>query len=65
MREPQEREQQIEHSVLLGLFILLLLVSPILAWWGAPGSPWYLPYLLWFGIILIIAWVNRRRRHEP
>ncbi len=65
MREPQEKELQIEHTLLLGLFIVLLLVSPMLTWWAAPSSPWYLPYLLWLGIILTIAWVNRRRRHVP
>ena len=65
MRNPHERERQIDKTLLLGLFILLLFTTPILAWWGKPDSPWYLPYLLWLGIILIIAWVHRRGRHEP
>ena len=65
MRNPPDRERQIDKTLLLGLFILLLFTTPMLAWWGNPDSPWYQPYLLWLGIILIIAWVHRRGRHEP
>jgi hypothetical protein len=63
MQEPEPRTNLTENTLLLGLFILLLFSSPILAWWATPGNVWYLPYLLWLVVILLIAWVHRRR-HE-
>ena len=64
MRERNERDRQIDQTLLLGLFILILFASPLVAWWSAADNLWYLPYLLWFGVILLIAWVNRRRKNE-
>jgi hypothetical protein len=64
MPEPDQGSNLRDNTLLLGLFILLLFSSPILAWWASPANVWYLPYLLWLGIILLIAWVQRRR-HEP
>ena len=63
MHEPEQGSDLRDNTLLLGLFILLLFSSPILAWWAFPGNLWYLPYLLWLGIILLIAWVHHRR-HE-
>jgi hypothetical protein len=64
MREPEQNSNQRDNTLLLGFFILLLLSPPLVAWWTAPGNVWYLPYLLWLGIILLIAWVQRRH-HVP
>ena len=64
MPEPDQGSNLRDNTLLLGLFVLLLFSSPILAWWTAPTNVWYLPYLLWLGIILLIVWVHRRR-HEP
>jgi len=60
MREPEQNSNQRDNTLLLGFFILLLFSPPLVAWWTAPGNTWYLPYLLWLGIILLIAWVQRR-----
>ena len=65
MRDPWEREQLIEHSLLLALLILLLFSSPILAWWSEPDSPWYVPYLIWLFIIFLIALILGRIHNEP
>ena len=65
MQDLQDKAPSNDSSLLLGLFILFLLSSPFLMLWGRPGSEWYLPYLVWLGIILLIAWVNGRRRDEP
>ncbi len=65
MQDPWERERLTDHSLLLVLFILLLFSSPFLAWWSEPNNLWYLPYLLWFMIIMLIAWVLGRHRNEP
>ena len=64
MRETPPPDRQIDRTLALGLLILLLLSTPVMMWWTSPGSLWHLPYLLWLGIILAIAWVNSRR-HEP
>jgi hypothetical protein len=64
MHEPDDSSNQRDHTLLLGLFILLLFSSPLLAWWATPANVWYLPYLLWLGIILLIAWAHHRH-HEP
>lgn len=65
MRNPWEKAPLSDHSLLLVLFILLLFSSPILTWWSDPHNLWYLPYLIWAGIITLIAWVSGRHRDEP
>jgi hypothetical protein len=35
-------------------------VSPLVRWWAADDSPWYLPYLLWLLLIVLAAWVVQR-----
>ncbi|MBT3048270.1 MAG: hypothetical protein AB2728_12735 [Candidatus Thiodiazotropha sp.] len=64
MREPPPPDRQIDRTVALGLLILLLFSAPIMILWTSPGSPWYLPYLLWAAVICLIAWVSLRH-HEP
>jgi hypothetical protein len=64
MREPPPPDHQTDYTLALGLLILLLLSIPIMTWWTAPGSPWYIPYLIWAAIICLIAWSNHRN-HEP
>ncbi len=55
------------YSVLIFLLALFLLVSPFAAWWMGAMLPWYVPFLLWFGIILLSALLARSliRRHDP
>jgi hypothetical protein len=64
MRETPPPERQFDRTLALGLLILLLLSAPIMIWWTSPDSPWYVPYLLWLGIILLTAWIHRKD-HEP
>jgi len=61
MRETPPPERQLDRTLALGLLVLLFLSTPIMIWWTSPDSPWYLPYLLWFIIILFIGWIHRRR----
>lgn len=46
---------QIDRVILLLLTALLLFSGPLLWWWTAPGHPWYQPYLIWAGLIALIA----------
>lgn len=64
MRETPPPERQLDRTLALGLFIILILSTPVMIWWTAKESPWYVPYLLWVLIIVCIAWINRRR-HDP
>ncbi|MCC5810357.1 MAG: hypothetical protein JJU06_08285 [Ectothiorhodospiraceae bacterium] len=55
------------YSVLIFLLALFLLVSPFALWWMGAMPPWYFPFLLWLGIILLTALLSRSliRRHDP
>lgn len=59
MRQSRETDRQVDRVILLFVFALFLLVSPLLGWWASDHSPWYLPYLLWLVLILFGAWVQR------
>ena len=61
MRDTPPPERQLDRTLALGLLILLVLSTPIMIWWTSPGSPWYIPYLLWFFIILAIGLIHYRR----
>ena len=61
MRLPPEITRQLDTIVLLFMLALFLMASPLLSWWAGEGSPWYLPYLIWSGIIALAAWLQIRR----
>ncbi|MFA7097526.1 MAG: hypothetical protein WC383_13730 [Gammaproteobacteria bacterium] len=61
MRLPPDTHRHIDSAILLFLFALFLLASPLVQWWASDGSPWYVPYLIWFGILGLVAWMQRRR----
>lgn len=54
MAKRSETGGHIDRVILLFLFAILLLASPLKAVWAADDSPWYLPYLLW-GVLIILA----------
>jgi hypothetical protein len=56
--------RSLDSVVLLFLFGLFLFLSPFTSWWSAVASVWYLPFLLWFGYIGLIAWVAHLRHDE-
>jgi O-antigen/teichoic acid export membrane protein len=60
MRQIRESGRQLDRVILLFLFALFLLVSPLVGWWAGDDSPWYLPYLLWLLLIVLAAWVVQR-----
>jgi len=60
------RLPQRDLAIILGLLTLLLFASPLTAWWAGMTLPWYTPYALWGLLVLLGAWVVRRkRRDEP
>ena len=54
----------LDSVVLVFLFGVLLFLSPFTFWWAEAAGVWYLPYLLWLVLILLIAAVARRLRHD-
>jgi hypothetical protein len=42
------------HSLVAAFVLLLLFVTPFNRLWATPQLPWYLPYLLWAGIIGLV-----------
>jgi hypothetical protein len=56
--------RSLDTVVLVFLLGVFLFVSPFSAWWGAVARVWYLPYVLWLGLIVLIAWVVHRRHDD-
>jgi uncharacterized membrane protein YoaK (UPF0700 family) len=59
MREDQRTEPGYDRVILLLLFALFLLLSPIIEWWAADDSLWYTPYLIWALLIALTFWLRR------
>jgi hypothetical protein len=51
-----------EITIVVVLISLLILLPPLSGIWLAIDSPWYLPYIVWFGIILMSFWLQRLLR---
>lgn len=64
--EPRpDSDGRFDRVLLLLVFALFLLLSPLKQWWAADDSGWFLPYILWLGVIVLAFLVQRRRdRHE-
>ncbi|GMG86429.1 hypothetical protein [Biformimicrobium ophioploci] len=48
------------------LLILLVLVGYVFSptmftWMVNPGGAWYRPFIIWFGLILVAAYIQSRR----
>jgi len=64
MRHSPDPHRSLDSVVLLFLFALLIFLSPLTWWWASDHRPWYLPYLLWTGLIVVVAWYQRRRGYD-
>ena len=53
-----------EITIVVVLISLLILLPPLFTLWIDVDLPWYLPYLVWFGIILLSAWLQRVLRNN-
>ncbi len=62
MKNEQKTEPVYDRVLLLLLFALFLLLSPIIEWWAADDSPWYAPYLIWALLIALTFALQRRIR---
>lgn len=51
-----------DHSLLIALFALFILCSPLNQWWSAMRLPWYMLFAPWLLIIILIALNQKRQR---
>ena len=51
-----------EITIVVVLIASLVLLPPLLDLWFSVDSPWFLPYLVWFGIILLSYFLQRLLR---
>lgn len=47
-----------EITIVVSLISLLILLPPLLSLWFDISSPWFLPYLIWLGIIGLAYWLQ-------
>lgn len=64
MPSPREPTPHWDRTLLLFLFAVFVLVSPLKAIWASVDSPWYMPYLIWAVIIALAFWLERRQQHD-
>jgi hypothetical protein len=64
MRLEQDNGERLDRSILAFLVGVFLFLSPFTLWWAGIASLWYLPYLMWVGLIALIAWVVQRSHDD-
>ena len=51
-----------EITIVVVLIASLVLLPPLMDLWFSIDSPWYLPYLVWSGVILLSYYLQRLLR---
>ena len=51
-----------EITVVVVIVAMLVFMPPLTRLWFAEDAPWYLPYLVWTGIILLCYWLQHKLR---
>ncbi len=53
------------YRLISALIIGLYLLSPVVVdSWGEVDQSWYRPFAIWFLLIVLVAWMERRRKHD-
>lgn len=65
MASPPDKRKYLDSVLIVFVLASTLFVPPFITTWARPGAPWFLPYIVWFGVIVLIALVQRLRgRYE-
>ncbi len=68
MKIESRAETVYDKVILLLLFALFLLLSPLIEWWAANDALWYAPYIIWALLIALTfalqRYINRHTRSE-
>lgn len=62
---PPKNLQRRDIYIFLLIIALFLLNSPFFQWWATAERTWYIPYMVWGGIIVLIYLCQRWHRHNP
>ena len=65
MRAPSGNVKFLDLVLVTFVAAVFVFASPFYLLWMAPGTPWYVPYLIWFGVIVVTGVIQHwRGRHE-
>jgi hypothetical protein len=65
MRPASDNGKYLNFVLVAFLVAAFVFASPFYLLWMAPGTPWYVPYLIWLAVIVMTAAVQLwRGRHE-
>lgn len=65
MQRTPDNGRYLDAVVVVFLLALIVFSPPIIQVWANTSSPWWLPYAIWFVVIVLIALVQRiRGRYE-
>ena len=65
MQRPPDSGKYLDGVVVIFLLAILVFLPPVFYSWATPTVPWYLPYGVWLGIIVLVALIQwMRQRHE-
>ncbi|WP_456405784.1 hypothetical protein [Thiolapillus sp.] len=53
-----------DKSLVTAFILVLAFATPFTSLWSRGGFPWYAPYLLWLGVVLLLAFAQRKRRQR-
>lgn len=62
MSSPTPESRSTEITVIVVLISILVLLPPMLGYWGDNSNPWYTPYLAWASIIVLTIFLQRLLR---
>ena len=64
MRPASDNGRYLNLVLVAFLVAAFVFASPFYLLWMAPGTPWYVPYLLWLAVILVTGALRfTRGRH--
>ncbi len=61
---PPSLNKNSDRSLVTALLLILVFVTPFAGLWSRVLMIWYLPYVLWLGIVILIAFSLRRGQED-
>lgn len=64
MRAPSANAKFLDLVLVIFVAAAFLFASPVHLLWMTPEAPWYVPYLIWLGVIVVTGVVHHRRHRD-
>lgn len=61
---PDPTGARLDRVLLLFLLAVFLFATPFTSWWAHTEPPWYFPFLLWGGLIALVAFEQLTRSDD-